>query len=602
MNDLAGLFDFAAASRAALTSLGLAALSGLALVALVAAICRLLPILPAGIRSLLWWGVCLKMVLSLTGVGFEVPVLPSANLPTEAAGFEPLLHPPSLRELAVDESAGVAVALSSLGARVRAFSWWEALALAWLAGVGVGLVKTAVELVRLHGVRIRAAEVEDGWLLAELSRLAALLDLRRVPALRLSTEVSVPQLVGFVRPEILLPEVNLERLRPAELSMLLAHELGHLSRRDLWWGWVPWLAECLFFFHPAVKLAVREYNLAREAACDVLALELLGSAPQEYGRMLLRWGVATRETGLAAAAASPSAKTLKRRLEMLGNFQRHGIRRSNRAWWGAAALALLLPWQLVSAGSRAEAEPGEGRRDNVSSRQRGSNSGWAYIEEQHEHGLRMTADGNFDWRTVKRLASEQSLPVLLVEREGNFFEIKDPALLERVREMLRPMNELGEEQGRLGELQGQLGEKQGKLGERQGELGEAQGLIGEKMGEIGERLGELGEELAELVEDGFNRDSEAESNRRRELEREMEKFEDEMDALAAKHASEMRDLGGQHEELARLQEALGRQQEELGRQQEELGRRHEALAKQVERKIDDLVEQARAAGKAERVK
>ena len=135
--------------------------------------------------------------------------------------------------------------------------------------------------------------------------------------------------------------------------MTLCHELVHLRRKDLWLGWVPALAHRIFFFHPLAALAVREYAVAREAACDAEVLRVLGSAPQAYGRLLLRWGVAPRETGLAAAGASPSLQNLKRRLQMLQQTS-DSKRRFSGWWWiaGAVALACLAAAAVGAATSR----------------------------------------------------------------------------------------------------------------------------------------------------------------------------------------------------------------------------------------------------------
>src|SRR6185295_355006 len=143
--------------------------------------------------------------------------------------------------------------------------------------------------------------------------------------------------------------------------MTLCHELVHLRRGDLWLGWVPALAHRIFFFHPLAALAAREYAIAREAACDAEVLRVLGSAPQAYGRLLLRWGVAPRETGLAAAGASPSLQNLKRRLQMLqqtSEWTAKTKRRLSGWWWlaGAAVLIALIPLRIVAQEPAPEAE------------------------------------------------------------------------------------------------------------------------------------------------------------------------------------------------------------------------------------------------------
>ena len=140
--------------------------------------------------------------------------------------------------------------------------------------------------------------------------------------------------------------------------MTLCHELLHVRRGDLWLGWVPALAQRLFYFHPLVRLAAREYALAREAACDAEVLRVLDPAPDAYGRLLLRLGVAPRVPRLAAAGAAPSVETLKRRLMMLQ--QASDRKRVHPAWWGLVALialVALIPFQMVAQDPEEEVAP-----------------------------------------------------------------------------------------------------------------------------------------------------------------------------------------------------------------------------------------------------
>ena len=81
-----------------------------------------------------------------------------------------------------------------------------------------------------------------------------------------SAEVTSPLVLGLLDARIVLPAAPLPSAD--ELELALAHELLHLRQRDLLWGLVPAAAERLFFFHPLVRLAAREYTLAVESACD----------------------------------------------------------------------------------------------------------------------------------------------------------------------------------------------------------------------------------------------------------------------------------------------------------------------------------------------
>ncbi|HEX6203244.1 MAG TPA: M56 family metallopeptidase, partial [Thermoanaerobaculia bacterium] len=238
---------------------------------------------------------------------------------------------------AVDGEAG------ALAATV--LPWASAL---WLAGLAVAVVVFGRGVRRLSRLLASARPVTEPRLAAVLAALCRRLRLRP-PALLASPAIESPLVVGPARPRLLLPEAGLTAMSASEAEMVLCHELAHLRRRDLWLGWLPALARAIFFFHPLAALAAREYALAREAACDAEVLRVLGSAPRDYGRLLLRWGLAPRESGLAAAAAAPSRHHLKRRLLMLDSHARAPRRRA-LVWAAPAAVALLalLPLRLVA--------------------------------------------------------------------------------------------------------------------------------------------------------------------------------------------------------------------------------------------------------------
>ncbi len=161
------------------------------------------------------------------------------------------------------------------------------------------------------------------------------------PRLRVSTAIGTPQVTGLTRPVILLPVGALESFSTRELSLTLCHELMHVKRFDLWHGWIPSVAARLFFFHPLARLAAREYAIAREAACDARVLAFMDAPAYDYGRLLMRLGITAREAAPAAAGASPTLHTLKRRLLMLHDASPHARGLSPR-WWALAAIAAML--------------------------------------------------------------------------------------------------------------------------------------------------------------------------------------------------------------------------------------------------------------------
>jgi beta-lactamase regulating signal transducer with metallopeptidase domain len=283
--------------------------------------------LSASMQATLWWLAALKVVITLLPLpALALPLLPAPvpvivedavadRLPAAAAGS----FPDAVEGNAVD---------------------WNAIAVSvWL----VVVILHAVRLFHQHLAmrRVVRHSVPSGDI---VEPLASAIGLRRIPAIRSSSEVDAPQVVGIVRPVVLMPCATIAE---TDRVMALSHELMHVRRGDLVLGWIPTIAERLFFFHPLVRLVSREYQTAREAACDAAVLQALGVHPGEYGRLLMRFGVAPRQPVFVAGGASTSMSSLRRRLIMLQQSSSNG---SRRIGWALGALMLLtmIPIQLVA--------------------------------------------------------------------------------------------------------------------------------------------------------------------------------------------------------------------------------------------------------------
>ena len=193
---------------------------------------------------------------------------------------------------------------------------WTAILL-WQVGLAVRQGQT-VRRLRRSGAPLDGGQL-DFWNL-ELSRD---LGLTRVPCLLSSAAIRTPVLIGVFRPCIVLPETLLSTCTSDELRLILAHELAHVQRCDLLWGWLPLLGRLVCGFHPLVLLAEHELGMAQEIACDEAALHLTGAASAAYGSLLVR--VAARFTprpthGFGMLGMSESYHTLKRRLSAMKSF------------------------------------------------------------------------------------------------------------------------------------------------------------------------------------------------------------------------------------------------------------------------------------------
>jgi beta-lactamase regulating signal transducer with metallopeptidase domain len=122
-----------------------------------------------------------------------------------------------------------------------------------------------------------------------------------------------PGVFGIFRPVLLLPEGILQRLSPAQLQTVLAHELCHVQRRDNLAMAIHMIVEALFWFHPLVWFIKARLLEERERACDEEVLQL-GSDPQAYAESILKiceFYLASPLTCVSGIAGS----NLKKRIE-----------------------------------------------------------------------------------------------------------------------------------------------------------------------------------------------------------------------------------------------------------------------------------------------
>ncbi|MEH6415991.1 M56 family metallopeptidase, partial [Pseudomonas sp. CGJS7] len=302
-----------------------AGLQSLLVVAAVWALCRYVRLSPS-LRCWLWWFASLQLLVgALWPTPLRLPVLPVAwDQAALAAPAAPQLSASAqlpffatrgdLAASAVGESVAVSVPASALDW----LSWPLAFAALWLSGFLLIAVASARGYASARRRIAQAQPCDQPWVLQAYRALGDSLGLTRLPPLRLSAQIDSPQLIGPWPDAVLLPRERLAQFSGEELAMALHHELVHVRRRDLWWGWVPALVQHLFFFHPLAHVIAREYSIAREAACDADVLASRRYAAQDYGRLLLRLGVAPRPAA-GVASASPTYTSLKRRLTMLQN-------------------------------------------------------------------------------------------------------------------------------------------------------------------------------------------------------------------------------------------------------------------------------------------
>lgn len=175
--------------------------------------------------------------------------------------------------------------------------------LGWTVGVLGSAGRFLVGARQTQRLRRSGTVAPERWQ-RRLTTLARRLGVDWRVALRRSDRVSVPTVVGWWRPVVLVPLGFLSGRPPAHVEAVLLHELAHVRRHDVLVARLQALCETLLFFHPAAWWISRRVRRAREACCDQVVVRE-GTKRTAYVRALL--GLAEQVCGAAPSPAQVGA-------------------------------------------------------------------------------------------------------------------------------------------------------------------------------------------------------------------------------------------------------------------------------------------------------
>jgi hypothetical protein len=218
----------------------------------------------------------------------------------------------------------------------------------WILGAAACLARLAYRRLRFCRRLGDRRELDEGELVETLESLCTAAGIRRRVRLAVSAELSGPVAMGTA--EICLPERVLTSLAPAEQRAVLAHELGHLVRRDPTWLALGVVLENLLFVQPLNRMARRRVQEAAEYLCDDWA------ARQTGGGLTLAKCLAEVATWLQARRrAVPVSGMAENRSQLVERVQRLLDGVEPRA---ARGLRMAVPVAALALSSVAFAAPG----------------------------------------------------------------------------------------------------------------------------------------------------------------------------------------------------------------------------------------------------
>ncbi len=285
--------------------------------------------------------------------------------------------------------------------------WSPWIATLWVAGVGLLSARHIGGGRHLHLLRSRG-EIPRPALQAVYDTLRRRLDWRRPVRLLESSELIAPMLCGFLEPLILFPARAVTGLSAAEIEAILAHELAHFARKDVWSNLAQIVVETLFFFHPCVWWIGKRAREERELAADDLALRYCTDR-RTYAGALLRIAEFETMPDLALAATGGSLMRRVRRIIRPNLEPAGGWGLAIPAALAIAATAVLsqLPADAsLAAGKTPDGQVAALRRAFAPTQANQLTGAWVYVGASRDHreplaGERRKFFGNGQWMTTQ---------------------------------------------------------------------------------------------------------------------------------------------------------------------------------------------------------
>ncbi len=178
-----------------------------------------------------------------------------------------------------------------------------------------------------------------------IKNISAQLGIQKKVQAFLSEYIDTPQVIGFLKPVILIPAACLANLTTEQLEAVLLHELVHIKRNDYLVNLFVASAEILFFFNPFVKQITSQIRKEREYSCDDMVMQFQFH-PGNYASALLtleKYRLMPVTYGIAASG--------KNQRQLLTRIERIlGIKNKQTSFYqlGVCLVALLLLFFVIT--------------------------------------------------------------------------------------------------------------------------------------------------------------------------------------------------------------------------------------------------------------
>jgi beta-lactamase regulating signal transducer with metallopeptidase domain len=162
------------------------------------------------------------------------------------------------------------------------------IALTWSIGFCFFGLQLTYNWWRIRGYQRRAGMPLDTIWQVKLQHFQQQLSNNRSIQLLEVAWTQVPLTIGWLKPIIFVPIGMVNRLQPADVEAILAHELAHIIKNDYFFNFLQAVVEVLFYYHPAVWWLSSVIRAEREMRCDDMAIAICGNNRLAYAKTLVQ--------------------------------------------------------------------------------------------------------------------------------------------------------------------------------------------------------------------------------------------------------------------------------------------------------------------------
>lgn len=157
----------------------------------------------------------------------------------------------------------------------KTIDMWQFAWAVWIIGSSLVLLVSIGKSVLFWRITKRNSNLlEDTKILKIIASHKKTCNIKRSISVWTCSCISMPMLIGVIRPKILLPSNMPGELRDEYISTILLHEICHIKSNDILKNYAGMIGKSLHWFNPLVWVAIKKMKQDMEFSCDAHVLAL----------------------------------------------------------------------------------------------------------------------------------------------------------------------------------------------------------------------------------------------------------------------------------------------------------------------------------------